>query len=171
MKRLKIFGIIGVILVGILLVTCKKNDPQPVVPPAQQPPPVNNIQNPPPPPQGLNALETMIVGKWYMRQTILYFHSVAQSNPPNTNDPYNYIQFNTDLWASGQAAWPGVKTGISAAGGGAALQMYWTADNNRIYWGKGYAHFRVNLVTSDSLIISYQYSADSTQYFQYRMHK
>ncbi len=66
MKRLKIFGIIGVILVGILLVTCKKNDPQPVVPPAQQQPPVNNIQNPPP--NGLNAAEQALVGEWIVKR-------------------------------------------------------------------------------------------------------
>lgn len=150
--------------------SCKKDNVQPVVPPVQ-PPPQNNIQNPPPPQGNCNALETMIVGKWYMRQTILYVHSVPTSNPPNTNDPYNYIQFNSDLWASGQVYWTGVKTGINAAGGGAAAQMYWTANNNRIYNVKDVPYYKVNLITSDSLIISYQYSADSTQYFQYRLHK
>lgn len=120
-----------------------------------------------------NSEETALLGKWFLRETSLYTaNQLVTSSVAPYNNPQQYILFtaNLDNGAGIQQTFPGAK--LSTWSPMATAQaVNWKCVGDSIYAPASSPTYRVTFISMDSLVIDYGFSADSSQYNRYRLHK
>lgn len=133
------------------------------------PPPSNNTTQT----NNCNAEETALLGKWYVKQTSMYHaDTLLPFSVAPYNDPQQYIQFDSGLdnGAGIQQTWPGAKLSIWSPMG-ASQNVNWKCTGSNIYAPASNPTYRVTFISTDSLVIDYGFSADSSQYNRYSLHR
>lgn len=154
--RNKILIFIGV----VVMMSCHKDTP---------PPPSNQHSTS----TACNSVETSLLGKWYVRQTSMY---QADTLLPFSVAPYNnsqqYIEFNSDLdnGPGIQASFPGAKISVWSPMT-SSQSVSWKCTGCSLYAPASSPGYRVTFVSADSLVLDYAFSADSSQYNRYSLHK
>jgi hypothetical protein len=118
-----------------------------------------------------NSVETSLLGKWFVKQTSMYHaDTLMPFSVANYSNAQQYVQFNSDLDNAAQATWPNAKLSTWSPMG-SAQQVNWTAANCSINAPASSPTYRITYISTDSLVLDYGFTADSSQFNRYSLHK
>lgn len=145
--------------IAIAMLSCQQEE---VPPPAQNNPTTQS---------NCNSEEAALVGKWFLRQTCVYMgDTLLPSSVASYNSQQQYVQFNDEVDATANTTWPGAKRSTWSPMG-TASSVSWRCSGDTLKVPAGSATHRVTYIDTDSLVLDYGLSADSSQFNRYILHK
>lgn len=115
--------------------------------------------------------EDSLMGKWFVKQTSMYHaDTLLPFSVANYNNAQQYIQFTSELDSTVQATYPGAKISTWSPMGTSQV-VNWTARLCTIKAPASTPTYRISYMANDSLILDYGFSADSSQFNRYSLHR